>query len=92
MRKLFDSMATGLLVLSMAGVASAAVINYVAYRNTLVFLQRRLDSIYQFADSPESQRQLRDELDTQIEKDVNGGDGNVLIQIFKSIRGSADPI
>lgn len=59
---------------------SAAIINYLAYRNTLDFLETRLRSVYAFAESPETQRALMEELDTQIKKVVPDGDGNVLIR------------
>lgn len=59
---------------------SAAIINYTAYRNTLGFLQRRLKSVYQFAESPAVQEKLMSELDAQIEKLVANGTENVLIQ------------
>ena len=59
---------------------SAAIINYVAYRNTLGFLQRRLKSVYRFAESPEVQKKLMGELDAQIDKLVSRSTENVLIQ------------
>ena len=59
---------------------SAAIINYIAYRNTLEFLEGRLRSVYRFAESPDIQGQLMKDLDAQIEKIISDGDGNILIR------------